>query len=191
MILFNMRYILFVFVIALMHASCTGDEYDRMLEKELSKGKKEDTLFFGIKFGMTNKEFFAHCWEMNKKGIFTDGTNNTAVLYKMKTELKHEASMNFYPDFENGKIVRMKTNFQYDGWAPWNKALFADSLLIDVLDLYRRWYRGNEFIKMTNAEKRTIYVKIDGNRRITIGRFNDFLVKVDYADLLAIKPKNK
>ena len=28
-----------------------------------------------------------------------------------------------------------------------------------------------------------IYVKVDGNRRITLGKFDDVIVKADYADL--------
>ena len=29
-----------------------------------------------------------------------------AVLYKLDKELSHPASMNFYPDFHNGKIYK-------------------------------------------------------------------------------------
>ena len=101
------------------------------------------------------------------------------VLYKLKNnELKHPASMNFYPDFYQNKIYKMRVNFQYDSWAPWNKQLYADSLLQDVLKLYKNWYnRGNPFIKINDKEKGMLYVKVDGNRRITIGRYNDMLSK--------------
>ena len=79
----------------------------------------------------------------------------------------------------------MRVGFQYNAWAPWNKAQFSDSLLPDVLKMYKKWYpEGNDFIKIVDKTKGTIYVKVDGNRRITIGRFNDMLVKVDYTDLL-------
>jgi hypothetical protein len=93
--------------------------------------------------------------------------------------------MNFYPDFYENKIAVMRAGFQYDAWAPWNKAQFSDSLLPDVLQLLKKWYPGgNDFIAITDKTKGTIYVKVDGNRRITIGRFNDMLVKVDYTDLI-------
>src|SRR4051812_40683601 len=91
--------------------------YDHLVTKELASGKKVDSLFMGLSFGMTSKQFFGYCWEMNKKGVFTDGNNNTAVLYKIN-ELKYPASMNFYPDFVNNKVFRMRVSFQYDGWAP-------------------------------------------------------------------------
>jgi len=182
-----LKHYIYFFAIAIIFAgSCSSDsdQYNAIVKKELAKGIRVDSLFLGIHFGMTSKEFYGYCWELNKKGLLTDGNNNTAVLYKIN-ELKYPASMNFYPQFFDNRIGVMGVNFQYDGWAPWNKGLFADSLLPDVLTMYKRWYPGgNDFIKITNKEKVSVYVKVDGNRRITIGRFNDMLVKVDYTDLL-------
>jgi len=176
----------FVFII-----SCNNDmqEYQSLMQKEVTSGKHADSLFFGIYLGMTSKQFFTHCWELNKQGIFTDGNNNTAVLYKLnKNELKYDASMNFYPEFKNNKIYKMWATFQYDGWAPWNKHMYSDSLLPDVLKLYKTWYStGNPFIEMRDKERGTIYIKVDGNRRIIIGRYDDMIVKVDYTDLLVEK----
>ena len=123
----------------------------RLVKKELAKGKRVDSLFLGISFGMTSKTFYGYCWELNKKGIFTDGASNTMVLYKINSALRFPASMNFYPDFYENKIYHMRVIFQYDGWAPWNKAQYADSLLPDILRLYKKWYPGsNEFIKITD-----------------------------------------
>jgi hypothetical protein len=185
----NMKVLICLFLIVFLVTSCTDSsfrQYETLMKNELESGKRSDSLFFGIYFGMTSKQFFAHCWELNKKGIFTDGENNMYVLYKLKNnELKHPASMNFYPDFYKNKIYKMRVNFQYDAWAPWNKQLYADSLLLDVLQFYKNWYRqGNPFIKIDDKEKGTLYVKVDGNRRITIGCYNDMVVKGDYTDLL-------
>lgn len=166
--------------------SCGGESknYKELVEKERKSGKRADSLFLGFYFGMTSKEFYTYCWELNKKGVFRDGNNNTMVLYKIDTGLNHPAEMNFYPDFYENKIARMRVEYAYDGWAPWNKKLYADSLLPQVLKLYERWYPdGNKFIRLTNPEKGIIYVKVDGNRRITIGAYNDRIVKVDFTDL--------
>lgn len=173
-------------------ANCgqSGEEmYHDLLEKEKSRNKKVNDIFMGISLGMTSKDFYVHCWDMNKKGIFTDGSGNTAVKYKLKKkELKHDAEMNFYPEFTNGKIAGLWVKFQYEGWAPWNKKLDSDDLLEDVLQLYREWYAtGNPFITIKDKKKGTIYVKVDGNRRIIIGRFDDVQVKVDYTDLSALE----
>ena len=35
---------------------------------------------------------------------------NMSVLYKLDKELKHPASMNFYPDFNDSTICKMRVN---------------------------------------------------------------------------------
>ena len=184
--------IVFAGCLVLVFARCSRNkdqtEYPELVTAELASGKRFDSIFFGIYLGMPNKEFFAHCWEMNKKGLFTDGRGNTAVLYRLNhNELKHPASMNFYPEMGEGKLNKMLVLFKYDAWAPWNKHLFSDSLLPDVLNLYNKWYvSGNPFIKIGEQEN-PVYIKVDGNRRITIRKQDDMDVKVEYTDLLAAK----
>ena len=190
-----MRYYKWIIIAGLFLSGCAADtdteKYERLVKKELARGVREDSLFLGIKFGMASKDFYAHCWELNKKGLITDGNNNTAVLYKLDKELSHPASMNFYPDFHDGKIYRMRVDFMYNAWAPWNRNLFADTLQLDVVKLYKKWYGENNFIKMTDSLKGTIFIKVDANRRIIIGRYDDLHVKVDYTDLLVEKELKK
>jgi hypothetical protein len=185
-----------IFIVLCMLIACSDDrgmdKYNSLVKKELADNKRVDSIFFGIYFGMPRRKFFAHCWEMNKKGIFRDGLNNMFVLYKMDTGLKHPASMNFYPDFNDSTISKMRVMFQYDAWALWNKHLYADRLLPDVLSLYKKWYSdGNPFLQISDEKKGTIYVKVDGNRRITIGKYDDMIVKVDYTDMLVEKQLNR
>ena len=179
---------LFAIVVITGVASCSSsgmDQYNKLVKNELAKGTRVDSLFLGINFGMSSKNFYGYCWELNKKGIISDGTNNTMVLYKIDSALKFPASMNFYPDFVDNRIVNMRTTFQYNGWAPWNKKQFADTLLPDVVRLFKKWYPGgNDFIAITEKAKGTVYVKVDGNRRITVGRFDDMIVKADFTDLI-------
>jgi hypothetical protein len=165
-------------------------QYQELVRQEAAAGKRMDSLFLGIHLGMTKKQFFLHCWEMNKKGLFTDGAGNTAVQYKIPEELKYPASMNFYPEFKEDKINKMGVSFKYDGWAAWNKHLNSDSLKVDVLRLFKKWYKaGNPFITISDEKRGTIYVKVDGNRRIIIGAYDDAHVKVDYTDLYTEKLK--
>lgn len=168
--------------------SCTysgTEKYNKLVKIELARGIREDSLFLGLSLGMSGKTFFGNCWELNKKGILFDGSNNTMALYKINSGLRFPAAMNFYPDFYQNKIAVMRVNFQYNGWAIWNKEQSADSLLPDVLKLYKKWYpAGNEFIEIRDKTKGTIYVKVDGNRRITVGKFDDIMVKADFTDLL-------
>lgn len=186
----SLKIYLAVFLSLLFFTQCKRDknfeQYKELVKAETSSGKRVDSIFFGLYFGMTSKEFFMHCWDLNKKGLFTDGENNNAVLYKLDhNELDYPASLNFYPRFANNRISNMVATFQYNAWAPWNKQLFADSLLPRILKLYKQWYsNGNPFLEINDPVKKTIYVKVDGNRRITIGKSDDMIVKVDYTDLL-------
>ena len=171
------------FLISACSRNTEYNRYKRLVKKELAKGIREDSLFLGIRFGMLSKDFYMHCWDLNKRGVITDGNNNTAVLYKLPNQLKYPVSMNFYPDFSNHKIYKMRVDFMYDSWAPWNKKLFSDSLQLDVVRLYKKWYGDRNFIKMTDSARGPLFVKVDGNRRIIIGRYDDSRVKVDYTDL--------
>lgn len=166
-----------------------AEKYSDLVKKELASGRTANQLIMDIHFGMTKKQFYDYCWGMHNKGIFEDGANSTAVLYRLSKpgqpgQLKQAASMNFYPVFRNDTIYKMWAQFEYDAWAPWNKGLFADSLMLDVVGLYTRWYPGNNFIKLTDPQRGTIYVKVDGNRRIVVGRKDDAHVNVDYTNLL-------
>lgn len=185
--------LLFVVVSVVSVSSCAsdGEKYDDRVKKELSRGIRQDNIFMGVKLGMTSKEFYTHCWIMNKKGIFFDGPGNMSVLYHFKKELRYPASMNFYPDFQQNKINKMRVTMSYDAFAPWNKHLLADSLQLDVLNLFKKWYKEADFIEMKDDVRGTIFIQVSGNRRIIIGKYDEAHVKVDYTDLLAEKEINK
>jgi hypothetical protein len=164
------------------------EKYEDLVAQELASNKKVDSIFWDIRFGMTQKEFFNYCWEMNKKGTITDGTDgkgNMYILYKLKNELPYVASMNFYPKFKDTTITGMKALYHYDGWVPWNKSLSADSLLPNIVNLYKKEYSsGNAFIEMNDKIKGPLYAKVDGNRRIIITKEDEVQVKVEFTDLL-------
>jgi len=160
--------------------SCRS-EYHQKVEKALASGNRNDSLFLEIKFGMTRNEFYDHCWELNKECLVSHGPGNATVYYPL-TELKHQASMNFYPHFYQEKIYQMPVIFNYDAWAPWNTELGSDSLRWDVLELMEKWY-GDDFFKVEDPDGGFAHVKIDGNRRIMITKAGDRTVEVLYTDL--------
>lgn len=178
-----MKWTVLAVMTALILGGCTpGKKYEHRLEKELASGVRYDSLFMGISFGMTEDEFFDHCWKLNKENLVKQGTSNMSVEYETKEELKHPATMNFYPVFGDGKIVEMPVRFIYNGWAPWNKELSANKLALDVKLWYERIY-GKGFITVTHPMKGEAYTKIDGNRRITIYNENDLHVWAIFTDM--------
>jgi hypothetical protein len=152
------------------------------VEQELASGERQDSLFLGISFRMDEKTFFGHCWELNKQGLLKQGPENMTIEYNVE-DLNYPAKMYFYPEFHKGRIYEMPVAFQYEGWAPWNKNLSADSLQRDVLALFKEKY-GNDFLEVKHPEKGVAYVKVDGNRRISIFTNDDIKVNVLFTDLL-------
>ncbi|MET0298311.1 MAG: hypothetical protein ABW036_01075 [Flavitalea sp.] len=175
------------FIAGLLTIAC-GDKdfrsYQSLVERELKK-PRVDSIFFGISLAMPVKQFYVHCWDLNKQGLFTDGMGNTKINYQLvNQELDHPADMNFYPAFIDGKIASMEVLFQYHGWGPWTRELNSDKLLPDVLQLFEKWYPGgNPFISMEDPKRGKIYIKVDGNRRIILGLYDDTQVKADFSDL--------
>jgi hypothetical protein len=171
--------------------ACTGSEYDRLKNKELARNVRYDSLFLGLKFGMTKKEFFKHCWDLNKEGVLSNGPSSLSVQYRLdSTELRASAYMWFYPEFKDDKIVKMPIKFTYREWAPWNPSLSSDSLLVDLTQMIEKWY-GGKFIEIrSNTDDRIVWVKIDGNRRIRIYKENISTIRADITDLIELEKES-
>ncbi|KPK84621.1 MAG: hypothetical protein AMS27_09445 [Bacteroides sp. SM23_62_1] len=154
------------------------------MKHELASGVRYDSIFMGIYLGMEEKDFYTHCWLLNREGLIRQGTSNTTVEYQVKEELKNPGTMDFYPVFENEVIVEMPVRFRYNGWTPWNEELSSDKLQEDVLRWYKKCY-GSGFITVKHPDRGRAFVKVDGNRRITIFKEDDIHVWAVFTDMLA------
>lgn len=141
-----------------------------------------DSLFLGISLGMDRKAFFDHCWEQNRKKLFTHGPTNENVEYKLVNELQEPVTMRFYPTFYEDKIFEMPVTFTYEAWAPWNKHFGSDSLLVEMLPIFKKWY-GTDFKKLDHPTMGPVYYKIDGKRRINLFKKDDQFVQAVFTDL--------
>ena len=123
----------------------------------MASGVVYDSVLFNMKFGEQRQDFFQKCWQLNQKGIVTNGPGSQTVKYQ----------------------------FYFNAWSIWNKKLQADKLVPVVMDTLKKWYPGNDFIKVPLKKDSTqIFVKIDGNRRITIKPLDDNrIVKAKIDDL--------
>lgn len=178
----------FTLVLGGMTACQQKSQYQKMVEKELASGERHDSLFLGLYLGMSSKDFYSACWEMNKQGLVRQGGRNTTVVYKLGDQLPYSAVMDFYPKFQEDKIVEMPLVFRYDAWSPWNRRLWSDSLQLDVLHLMEDWY-GEGFIRSEHPDKGVAFVKVDGNRRIAIVTPDEQLVKVLFTDMSVEIPR--
>ena len=163
----NLYYLIFVIAIVTVSACSKKQQYKRLVERELASGVRHDTLFLNLKLGMTSEDFYKTCWDLNKQGLIRQGSGNTTVAYEMKEELNFVTNVNFYPSFYEDKIYEMPVQFKYKAWAPWNKQMQSDSLQLDLLTLFEDWY-GKGFFEVSPNDSKRAFVKVDGNRRISI-----------------------
>jgi len=176
----------FLIFICIISGCSPKAKYDRRLKHELASGVRYDSLFMGLYLGMPEKDFYLHCWQLNRKGLIRQGESNTTVYYQLKNQLKYPAAMDFYPKFMQGRIYEMPVKFKYIGWAPWNKNLTSDNLQHNLVKWYEKTY-GKGFIEVRHPLHGTAFVKVDGNRRISIFKESDLYVWAVFTDLLAKK----
>ena len=159
------------------------------MKEELAKGVRYDSLFLGIYLGMPQKEFYMHCWQLNKKGLIRQGSNNTSVYYKMP-DFKDTVEANFYPAFYKDKIWKLPVKLNFQAWAPWNREYSSDTLENDLVGKFFDWY-GTGFRKVLNARNEVAYYKIDGNRLISIFKDDDQYVWAVFTDLIVYNELKK
>jgi hypothetical protein len=165
-----------------------------MVKAEMKSGVINDSLFLGLKLGQSKAEFFSTCWKLNQQQIVTHG-EDMFVHYQLPEQDKKnrtgDMNMLFYGIFENQTMTGMKLRFDYDTWSLWNKATHPDKLVHAVKDTLKAWYPGNDFIKVDlDPKDKELWVKVDGNRRITIKPLDDQrTVKAQIDDLRYVLEK--
>ncbi|MEX0599918.1 MAG: hypothetical protein WD205_04690 [Rhodothermales bacterium] len=170
-------------LVGLSTSACGGrSDYERMVDRELARGVEYNELFLGYELGMSRQAFYDRGWELNRQGLAIQGPMNQSVQYDLDDMLPHPAKMYYYADFHDDRVFQMRARFVYDGWAPWNRNLSADSLQVDVVSLFTEWY-GDGFVERGSGRGDLHYVKVDGNRRIVVAKQSDSEVVAVFTDL--------
>jgi len=174
-------------------AACQSD-YTRMVNAELAKGIRKDSVLLGISLGDTRQEFYGKCFALNKQHLISPGSGGNTVQYIFTDSTVHktpqEIKMEFVPAFDDhDRITNIDIKFSYSGWAPWNNHLQSDSLEIKLKQLLMSWYGGNDFVMAKEGDKE-IPVKVDGNRRVVMYKSDPQNVVVHVQDILHPKFKH-
>jgi len=153
--------------------SCKKSEAERYMafeKDQLKKGIVQDTLFKGLYFGMSKKEFRDYCFDKNLEKEFWQGGKKNMAWVETKLEgMSYPAAINFYPVFTNDTITEMNAAIYYDGAVFKDGKFESDSLMLDVLNLLENWYGGQTFkIKSPVYYKDDVHVHLKGNCRITV-----------------------
>ena len=155
-----------------------------------SVNKNYDSLFLGLYLGMDRQAFFDRCWELNDEQVATNGGSVQSVKYVMENEFEQTVIMEFYPVFYKERIIEMPVVFTYDAWAPWNKELGSDSLLVKMVPVFEKWY-GDGFKALDHETMGKVYVKMDGKRRINLFIRDDRYVQAVFSDMELIRERKK
>lgn len=179
-----MKYLFYsisIFLLVFIGSCDQRSEYERLVQRELDSGERNDSLFLGYYLGMEREDFFDHSWQLNQQNKITGGAQ---VYYKIEG-LSDEATMVFFPEFKNDQIYRMPVEVYFDSWAIWNREFYADSLIVELEDLYEDTY-GPGFIHTMHPElEKESWIKVDGNRRISIYKRDDRHARIEFLDLTA------
>lgn len=171
---------LFLFAGSLSFLGCESDlSYESIVQEQLNSGIEQDSLFLGYHFGMEREEFRDYSWQLNQEGVLTGFVEiNYEIDY-----LKNRATMNYYPIFQDDKIVRIPVTVGYNAWAPWNEEYWPEELLEDLKAYYESEY-DTEFTRVYVPEiEKEAEVSVEGNREIRIYKNSESTVMVDFIDL--------
>jgi hypothetical protein len=179
---------LIIFFLGVVMFSSCKSEYDRLVSSEKEKGIVQDSLYLGMKMGISRQQFFEACAQLNKDSLVQQG-KGVNVFYEIplldgEDSVKRK-EVNFFAIFDEAKIVRgMQFSFSYKSWSPWGKDLQAYNLLLDIKHRFEKDYGGNKFIEVEfDNFKNKIWVKVDGNRRMIMYPTDAMHVRLKIEDL--------
>jgi len=179
-----MKGVVYFLLVVFISLGCTEYDYYKEVQTGVESGIRNDSLFLGYYFGMGRQEFFDYSWELNKQQKVKQGPLNRTIEYEING-LGDKVMMNFYPRFENETIAHMPVIFSYTAWAPWEKPLWSDKLILKIRDLLEQWY-GIKFNLIRDINGTPGFVNISGNRRILITIKDDQFVNVLFTDMTVL-----
>lgn len=178
-----MRNLIFALSCLLM-IGCSEYNYLEEVKEQVDSGVRNDSLFLGYYFGMERQDFFDHSWDLNRQQLVKQGQFNQTVEY-VTYENGNEIQMNFYPHFDGDKVTYMPVIYTYPAWAPWNKDLWSDKLIIVVKNLLEK-RDGVNFHLMKDQNGTPGFVSVSGNKRTIITIRDDQKVNVMHTDLYSL-----
>ena len=162
---------------------CRSD-YEKMLAEERASGQRHDEMWLDFRLGMPQKDFYDTCWQLNARGILSHGTE-PPITTRMDVSQHFSAPvfLNFFPQFEDGKVSEMMAVFVYKDWAPWLTDRTQEKLLAESARCLEKLLPGNAFLEITHPEKGKVLVKVDGNRKVLLFPFEEQKAKAIITDL--------
>ena len=170
--------------------ACNQSEYEKVVAQERAKGIEHKEMIFDMEIGLTKKDFYGKCWQLNKDKLVAQGPGNQYVRHVLDSvspiyNPSSKMEMLFFGLFDEEDVMRgMRFRFSYTAWAPWNKELQPEELQKEIKQMMMLLFPGNEFFDLDKqVNDSPIAVKIDGNRLITVFVFDNRFVQAYIEDL--------
>jgi len=168
--------------------SCSGPvSFEEYVKKELAREIRNDSLIYGIHFGMKNVEFRDYCTDMNRKKIFFPNPSGSAVRLNMENGFESPVNFDFFPDFDScGGINKLNATLNYRDFSYYDESYAIENLIIEAKRNFEEGYGGNKFLELPHEDKilKYRYVKIDGNRKIVLSpSFDGQKLHIAFEDL--------
>lgn len=186
---YGQRFLFFLGILyGFFYYSCSEKlSYDEYVAIELSKGVLNDSIVYGVRFGMTFSEFDAYCLAMNKKKIFMPNHNGSAVRMKLDDGFNELVYFDFFPTASvDQNIIELTASMTYQNFSYYDKKYGIDNLLLESKSFFEKGYGGNKFFTVPHENKllNHKYVKIDGNRKIELSpNFNGQMLNIVFENL--------
>lgn len=160
--------------------SCQKDlNYEEWVEQELADGARYDEVLLDYRLGMDTREFYEHGVELNQQGIVY---GMSQIVYPFD-ELPYPATMDIVGNFHEGLLYELFCTISYDDWTPGTPEYFTDRMIPELIEYFEELH-GPGFRQIEHPEhERDAWIKIDGNRRISIYPLNELHVNIEYFDL--------
>jgi len=183
-----MRLILIGFVLTTTFLISCKSDYEKLVISEMASGVEYKELPLGLSTGITKKEYFAECWDLNKQKVISQGSGNQYAKYYLMpegvTDSLYKIKMLFYGMFDKEDVMRgMDMKMEFTNWAPWNEEFQSPMLMNTLEEHYMSTYNGNPFLSIKVSDQLSARVKVDGNRRITMYPIDDQKAAVKILDL--------
>lgn len=147
--------------------------YEELVRQELNRGLRYDSIIYGVYLGMSYDEFTRYCFEQNQRGVFRPNETGNAVQVTWTEGFDFPVKFEFFPAEVTDKfapINRYQASVRYRDYSHYNPDMTVANLLSETLAFYKQGYGGHDFLRVPQDDPwvKYHYVKVDGNRKITV-----------------------
>ena len=160
---------------------------DHRIEKELARGERNDTIFLGLRFGMTENEILRHFKKLTRENKLSLNESNT-YEYEFdfgENSMPSKGKATFSTDYFNNKLFKLSISVKSE-----DLVSNAQLIQLSLVKIYASKYGYSYLERKSLSGNTSYYIWIDGNRMIEIvAGIND--ARIFYTDLIVEQAKEK